>query len=61
MVSAWVYPLFCELQALFPEFILRVLTDDVIPIVPPPASGSFADWQITYSRYADFLVALERF
>ena len=29
-------------------------------LVPPPASGSYADWQSTFSRYADFLVALER-
>jgi hypothetical protein len=49
-----------ELQSLFPEFALRVLTDDVNALVPPPASGSYADWQLTYSRYADFLVALER-
>ena len=39
---------------------MRVLTDDVNALVPPPASGSYADWQSTYSRYADFLVALER-
>ena len=45
---------------MFPEYILRVLTDDVNAIVPPPASGSYDDWQITYSRYADFLDALKR-
>jgi hypothetical protein len=49
-----------ELQSLFPDFALRVLTDDVNALVPPPASGSYADWQLTYSRYADFLLALER-
>ncbi len=54
------HPMMCELQSLFPEFSLRVLTDDVNALVPPPASGSYADWQITYSRYAEFLVALER-
>ena len=48
----------CKLQTLFPEFSLRVLTDD--PLVPPPASGSYDDWQITYSRYAEFLVVLKR-
>ena len=42
-------------QLLFPEFSLRVLTDDVNALVPPPASGSYADWQVTYSRCADFL------
>ena len=47
------HPMLHELHLLFPEFSLRVLTDDVIPLVPPPASGS-------YSRYADFLVALKR-
>jgi hypothetical protein len=32
------------------------LTDDVIPIVPPPASGPvWDDWQLTFSRcHADF-------
>jgi len=54
------HPMMSELQSLFPEFALRVLTDDVNALVPPPASGSYADWQLTYSRYADFLVALER-
>ena len=55
-----IHPLFNRLQSEFPEFRLRVLTDDVIPLVPPPASGSYADWQQIYSRYADFLVALKR-
>ena len=54
------HPLLLKLCALYPEFELRVLTDDVIPLVPPPASGSYADWQATYSRYADFLIDLER-
>ena len=53
------HPLLNKLQADFPEFCLRVLTDDVIPLVPPPVSGSYADWQLTYSRYAGFLVALK--
>ena len=54
------HPMLHELQLLFPEFSMRVLTDDVNALVPPPASGSYADWQSTYSRYADFLVALKR-
>ena len=54
------HPMLQELQRLFPDFSLRVLTDDVNALVPPPASGSYADWQSTYSRYADFLVALKR-
>jgi hypothetical protein len=55
-----IHPLLIKLQTEFPEFILRVLTDDLIPLVPPPASGSCTDWQLTYSRYADFLIALKR-
>ena len=54
------HPMLHELQLLFPEFSLRVLTDDVNALVPPPASGSYADWQSTYSRYADFLIALKQ-
>jgi hypothetical protein len=53
------HPMMHELQLLFPEFSLRVLTDDVNVFVPPPVSGSYADCQSTYSRYADFLVALK--
>jgi hypothetical protein len=54
------HPLLSKLQSLFPEFSLRALTDDIIPLVPPPTSGSYADWQVIYARYAQFLAALKR-
>jgi hypothetical protein len=54
------HPLVSKLQTMFPEFSLRVLTDDIIPLVPPPVSGSYTDWQATYARYACFLAALKR-
>jgi len=53
------HPLLTKLQADFPEFFLRVLTDELIPLVPPPASDSYADWQLTFSPHADFLVDLK--
>jgi hypothetical protein len=53
-------PLLFKLQSLFPEFSLRVLTDDIIPLVPPPISGSYEDWQAIYARYAQFLSTLKR-
>ena len=53
------HPLLVKLQSLFPEFQIRALTDDIIPLIPPPASDSFDDWQVVFSRYADFLCALK--
>ena len=40
--------------------VSHTLTDDIIPLIPPPLSGSYIDWQITYSRYAVFLSVLKR-
>ena len=53
-------PLMIELKALYPEFEIRALTDDVIPIVPLPPSDSEEDWQRLYMRYADFMDDLTR-
>jgi len=54
-----IHPVVSKLQELYPEFALRLLTDDLIPLVPPPVSGSEADWQRTYARYAEFLADLK--
>lgn len=53
------HPLLSKLHFLFPEFSLRALTDDIIPLIPPPLSGSYQDWQATYARYAQFLKDLK--
>ena len=55
-------PAFLASQAaiVVPDFSIRALTDDIIPLMPPPVSDSYDDWQLTYSRYADFLSALRR-
>ena len=39
-----IHPVITSLHQLYPEFEFRVLTDDVIPIIPPPSSNSFDDW-----------------
>ena len=54
------HPLLVRLQSLFPEFHIRALTDDIIPLIPPPLSDSYVDWQLTYTLYADFLRELKR-
>ena len=41
--------------------ISRFFFDDVIPVVPPPLSDSFDDWQATYVRYACFLKDLTHY
>jgi hypothetical protein len=43
------------LQQRYPEYELRAITDDVIPIVPPPLLPTHAEWQATFVRYAGFL------
>ena len=47
-----IVPVLTKLQARYPEFEFRAVTDDIVPIVPPPASGSFDDWQVVYVKYA---------
>jgi hypothetical protein len=49
-----------QLQERYPEYEFRVLTDDIIPMVPPPASPTFSAWQECYRRYAAFLVDLRK-
>ena len=34
-----IQPMLASLQAKYPEFEIRVLTDDIIPLVPPPDRG----------------------
>jgi len=47
-----IHPVIAELQTKYPDFSFRVLTDDVVPIVPPPVIESFECWQAQYRRYA---------
>ena len=53
------HPVLTNLQQLYPEFEFRVLTDDVIPLVPPPISDAFDDWQALYTRYASCLTHIK--
>ena len=48
-----VQPLLVDLQTKYPEFEIRVLTDDIIPLVPPPSDDT--GWQELYIRYGCFL------
>jgi hypothetical protein len=50
-----IHPVICELQNRYPDFFFRVLTDDVVPIVPPPALDTYECWQAQYKRYAHCL------
>ena len=50
-----------KLQELYPDYYFRVITDDIIPIIPPPATPSFEAWQDCYVRYAAFLSDLKKF
>ena len=50
-----IHPVLVELQARYPEFDFRAVTDDVVPIAPPPISDSFEEWQALYTRYAQCL------
>ena len=49
-----------KLKEKYPEFEMRVLTDDLIPIVPPPQENSDHAWSLVFARYADFLQDLAR-
>ena len=50
-----IHPVLVELQMRYPDFDFRAITDDVVPIAPPPVSDSFEDWQVLYTRYAKCL------
>jgi hypothetical protein len=52
-----IHPLLAELQSKYPEFEIRVLTDDIIPLVPPPLDPT--GWQPLYLRYGCFLRDLQ--
>ena len=47
-----IHPVMHALQVRYPEFVFRLLTDDLVPLLPPPASDSFDDWQALYIRNA---------
>lgn len=53
-------PLVEHMQALFPEFSLMVLTDDIVPLVPPPSSDTPDGWETLFTRYAAFLEELKK-
>ena len=52
-------PVLQLLQHKYPEFELRAVVDDIVPIVPAPHTGSKEDWMLLFSRYADFLHELK--
>jgi hypothetical protein len=54
-----VHPLMVELQRRYPDFHLRILTDDIVPLCPPPLSDTYEAWQACYRRYAEFLSDLK--
>jgi hypothetical protein len=56
-----IHPVIAELQAKYTDFEFRVLTDDVVPIVPPPVIESFECWQAQYRRYLSCLRELKNF
>lgn len=49
-----------QLQALYPDFTLLVLTDDINALLPPPDTDTPDNWQKLYVRYAAFLADLAR-
>ena len=54
-----IHPLLTTLKTHYPEFEFRVLTDDIIPICPPPSDPTPAAWQALYVRYASLLTELQ--
>lgn len=54
-----IHPVVAQMQILYPEFEFRILTDDIVPLQPPPADNSFDSWQTHYRRYAACLKDLE--
>ena len=49
-----------RLQSKYKEYEFRAIVDDIIPLIPPPLSQTFDDWQQVYARYAQFLVDLKQ-
>ena len=54
-----VTPVLHRLHEKYPEFALRILVDDLIPMVPPPEGNAPQSWQNLYRRYASFLTELK--
>ena len=54
-----IHPLLVSLKAKYPTFEFRVLTDDIVPLCPPPADPSPDAWQTLYRLYAAFLMDLQ--
>ncbi len=48
-----------SLQAKHTDFEFRAVTDDIVPLAPPPPSNSFEDWQALYVRYAQCLIDIK--
>jgi hypothetical protein len=59
LFCAGIAPLVSKLQLRYPEFLFRVLTDDINVLIRPPESGLAADWQNLYRSYASFLEELK--
>ena len=55
-----IHPVPIDLQTLYPDFEFRLITDDLVPLAPPPASDSFDDWQELYIRYSCCLIDVKR-
>ena len=55
-----IHPVPTDLQTLYPDFEFRLITDDLVPLAPPPASDSFDDWQELYIRYSCCLIDVKR-
>ena len=59
LFCAGIAPLVGKLQARYPDFIFRVLTDDINILIRPPETGLASDWQLLYRRYAALLADLK--
>ena len=55
-----IHPVPTDLQTLYPDFEFRLITDDLVPLAPPPLSDSFDDWQKLYTRYSCCLKDVKR-
>jgi hypothetical protein len=47
------------LIAKYPEIDIRLVVDDLIPLIPPPSDPTPENWQRLYARYAEFLIDLK--
>ena len=58
--SLGIHPVPTEHQVLYPDFEFRLLTDDLIPLVPPPPTDNFDQWQELYVKYSHCLKDIKR-